>query len=279
VLAVALIVPSAAPAATVIGQTDADVATPPASQCFSINPGAFIDGAQDATLPPNIYAVPGPGVITSWSTLADTAPAASDQGDSLAMRVYSRGAGNVLTPIAESGPITLQVPFLHNTPARIPVHGGEIIGLRIAGYGPDGVSACRRAGAPLNNPGDRVLAAFPAVPVGQPALYTLNAVQTRLDVSAVLEPDADGDGFGDETQDVSIVSVPKKKTKKKKAVFGLAGAGTIQCRLDKQAFTPCATGITFKKLKPRKHTFRVITTGPTGETTPEIAFSWRVTGK
>jgi large repetitive protein len=89
----------------------------------------------------------------------------------------------------------------------------------------------------------------------------------------VLEPDCDGDGFGDETQDSEIFSCddsppdttilkgPQDKTKKKTATFEFSGSDAraiagFECSLDGAAFTACTSPHTVK-VKKGKHTFSV----------------------
>jgi hypothetical protein len=60
--------------------------------------------------------------------------------------------------------------------------------------------------------------------------------------------------------ETEITKKPKNKTGRRKAKFKFeadeAGA-TFECKLDKKAFKPCETPFKTKKLKPRKHKFRV----------------------
>jgi hypothetical protein len=112
----------------------------------------------------------------------------------------------------------------------------------------------------------------------------------RINASATLEPDADGDGFGDETQDncpgtgnpgqddvdadgigdpcddhvlpgATITKGPKDKARKKTATFEFTGTDTravasFQCKLDGAAFAPCTSPHTVN-VKKGKHTFQV----------------------
>ena len=290
VLGLTLALAGAAQAATVLGQASPDSGSP--SGCISTQ----VEWIQERVSGGTPYGVPGPGVITSWTTLADIAGGSSDEGDRVAFRVYSRGTGDIFTPLAESDAVTLDVPFLHTSPTRIPVRGGEFIGVRIVSSGGDNLNTCRRGGAPLDIVVDHALVqSVNPIPIGQAAEYGVDFFGSRIDLSAKLEPDADGDGFGDETQDgctfqatggagcdlsTTISSKPKSKTKSRKAKFEFSGAGgvTFQCRLDKKDFTPCESPKTIKKLKPRKHTFRIQALDPGGNPGEEAVARWRVTG-
>jgi hypothetical protein len=79
---------------------------------------------------------------------------------------------------------------------RIPVAGGDLLGQTT---GPvDGV-ACVKATVPAGDTW-RVLLTDPAV--GTTPTFGAPVAMRRENISAVVEPDADGDGFGDETQDL-----------------------------------------------------------------------------
>ena len=111
------------------------------------------------------------------------------------------------------------------------------------------------------------------------------------------EPDADNDGFGDETQDfcpgvpgpengcppqsktgpdtaspdTAITKRPKDRTKKKPATFEFTSSepgSSFHCVLDgKQEFRPCTSPLTVK-VKRGKHTFQVQATDSAGNTDP-----------
>ena len=174
---------------------------------------------------------------------------------------------------------------------REPVQGGELLGLYLAG-------GCLRASRR-----DRLHG--PHVPGNQaPGSHRrLRAPRPRpqLSVSAVLEPDADDDGYGDETQDcaptdpsrnedctppdTTITKGPKKKTKKKTATFDFTGterAGwsrALECSLDGAEFVPCTSPRTVK-VKKGKHTFSVRAADELNniDATP-ATYSWKVKKK
>jgi len=120
-----------------------------------------------------------------------------------------------------------------------------------------------------------------------------------------LEPDADNDGFGDETQDfcpgvpgpengcppqpepgpdttppdTTITKGPKAKTKKKRATFEFSGSiagATFECSLDDGAFAPCTSPHTLK-VKKGKHSFQVRAKDVAGNVDGSPAtFGWKV---
>ena len=109
------------------------------------------------------------------------------------LKVGRAGADpNAFTVVGDNpaGPSTashVDGPFL----TRIPVSGGDVIGLSTQGAG-----KCAKA----PSPGDTsVFAAGDVRPGGPTAFTPANAV--RLPIEAIVEPDGDNDGFGDLTQD------------------------------------------------------------------------------
>jgi hypothetical protein len=249
-------------AATPVGQTfDPDV--------FTNNPATFFQ----TTSPGNQYAVPSAGVLTSWSFQADVAPPASlkfkvgrqtGAGAAGGIELMVVGEGRAETPVAS------QLNVYSNI--SIPVQAGDLIGY----FAPGGGSGNHfRSPAPGyeaygiggDQPAGSLSTYFPVVP---------NSA-TQLDVAAVLEPDADCDNLGDETQDpsiaagacppgpfVTITERPKDKikTKKKRAKVTFAWTAdepdpTFNCTLDgKQEFKACTSPLTVT-VKKGSHTFEV----------------------
>jgi hypothetical protein len=172
---------------------------------------------------------------------------------------------------------------------RIPVAGGQYIGLRVASGNP----ACRYSGYPLGF--DETAEASPA-PVlgGGPALFATENDGSRLNLAAVLESDDDHDGFGDQSQDGCsenpnrqddcidpVVTLEKGVTKKRNATFAFSSnePGTFECRLDKAKFKPCESPVTFKRLKREKHHFLVRAVDENGNRSFPEHYSWVVRKK
>jgi hypothetical protein len=177
---VALVLPSAALAATDVGVTSTPNATctgTPEGELFSVS---------RATGPSS--AMPHDGVITSWSFVS-AAPV------ELVLRVFrAASAPNSWSVVADGGALqTLVTPGLHTFTTRIPVRRGDIAGLRYNGSG-----TCGNQTGDVN---DRYATrGGTATPVGGIGTF-LQSVTVRIDVAVVLEPDADHDGYGDDTQD------------------------------------------------------------------------------
>jgi hypothetical protein len=83
--------------------------------------------------------------------------------------------------------------------------------------------------------------------------------------------------------DTIIDKGPKRKTKKRKAKFRFSSndsEATFECKLDKKDFEPCTSPKKYKKLKRRKHKFRVRATDAAGnvDQTPD-SLKWTVKRK
>jgi hypothetical protein len=137
------------------------------------------------------YAAPSAGVITSWSHRAPASPAP------LKLKIGRPGGGDVFTIVGESGFETPAPNSLNTFGTQIPVQAGDVIGLYFA-PGAMTVACHRPAGGYANHylPGDQ--------PPGTTASFIPES-GTQFDLSAVLEPDCDSDGLGDETQDPSLL--------------------------------------------------------------------------
>jgi hypothetical protein len=178
IAAIVAAAPGQAGAATQIGETF----TPSGSPCGS-------DRIWLQTFPQGVpYAAPFAGVLTSWSYRA----AASDVPQ-LKFKVARPAGGNDFTIVGEEGPHLPIAGMLNTYPARIPVRGGDVIGLYVGI--PSGLCGRLVSGWGFHRKdGD--------TPPGTTATFSsFPTADFQLDVSATLEPDCDSDGFGDETQD------------------------------------------------------------------------------
>jgi hypothetical protein len=174
-----------ASAATTLGETFV-----PAND---FGPTQHLIGLQ-AQSPGNSYTAPSAGVITSWSFQASFG--AVPQG--LKLKVGHPAGGAAFTIVGESppkDPVSNQLNTF--TDVSIPVQAGDVIGLwpgttvpnahffRTVGGSGGGFEGVTHNGDLAPGETDDFSA-----PAGE-----------QFDVSAKLEPDADHDGFGDETQD------------------------------------------------------------------------------
>jgi hypothetical protein len=179
------LLPSLASASTQLGRTVDN-----AIACGSNNPAAvrWQHAATSAGAPS--YTVPaGGGVITSWSTNPG-----ANSGTSTRLEVVREGS-----PSSVVGESSLQSNIAqHNSaafPTQIAVQAGDRIGIEI---GPTSSVHCA-----TNTPGGDAMYQLPDPGAGN-QFSGSPTVQSSwlLDVSATVEPDADHDGFGDETQDL-----------------------------------------------------------------------------
>jgi hypothetical protein len=171
-VAVAMAAP--AQASTPLGQTF----VPSAHSCPA---GGFT--ILQVTSVSDAYKVPTNGVIVSWSYLAGPNPV------SLGFKVGRSAGGSTYTTIGQDALKTPAANSPNTYLVRIPVLTGDFIGA----YYPD-EGECGDFTAPNSwwrAPHD--------IQTNSTASYVQNP--GRLDLSAVLEADADGDQFGDESQD------------------------------------------------------------------------------
>jgi hypothetical protein len=284
-LGVLALAPSPADAAVTIGETFTPGGT---SDC---NNGFSWIGDPSPAPPAAQYSAPSGGVITSWSF-----EAGATGTPQVRLKVYRpTGVSEEFVTVGRSGH---EHPFnsITNTyETRIPVKQGDLIGI----YGSGSSFPCIR---PLVGFG--VHTQFGDTPLGTTETY-VSIASAQLDVAAQLEPDADGDGFGDETQDqcpadpsvqaaagscpvqpvpdrtppqTALNGVPKKKSKSKKATLSFSSepGATFRCSLDGNSFSDCTSPLSVKAALGR-HSFVVFAKDAAGnvDDSPATA-SWTV---
>lgn len=188
-LAATLILPLAAPgsvrAAVELGSVP--TSAPPAT--CGTSPSTYF---QVSTENPGIapYAAPSNGVIVKFrSAFAGTA------GTPIKWRLWRRSGGNIKSIAVVSS--TVAADGTAQAPARIAAQTGDILG--VGGPGGAGTTLnCAFMAASANTIGGGPTDA--AADVETP-FTAMGGTGIRLNVIATLEPDADGDGWGDETQD------------------------------------------------------------------------------
>jgi hypothetical protein len=254
-IAASMLAPGLAQAATTIGQTSAP---------YTCGGGQFTI-LQEAVAAPPSYAIPaGGGVITSWSLQANSL------GSQFArLKVYRRtGVPSQFTVIGEGNYQALVPSALHTFPTQIPTQEGDVLGLTFnSGTG---------MGCAISSPfGDQIRQAMGDPSVGSTVSFGAPVPGARVNVSAVLEPDCDSDGRGDETQDSSvdcappdtqITKGPQDKTKKRTATFEFSSsepASTFECSLDGSSVTLCTSPHTVT-VKKGLHSFAVRATDAVG---------------
>lgn len=175
-------------AATTVGETGPGTACGGGTVFFQ---GATNGGAS--------YTVPtGGGVITSWSTQAG-----AGAGQSAALKLlrpinatdYTVTGTSSVVPLLESAANTFEV--------RIPVTGEETLGYW---FPPSAIQDCL---INTGNFGDVLRyksGQYPEPGVGDTQTGTVDVHGYRVNIRAEVEPDADGDGYGDESQDLCPTS-------------------------------------------------------------------------
>ena len=171
----ALAAPGGAVAATTVGETFGGLVDCGAStRLQSVSPGGQ-------------YAAPFAGVITQWSFLADGSPPTQ-----MKLKVGRSAGGNDFTIVGESGLSPIAPGILNSFSTRISVIAGDVIGMY-----PSTSGHCAQTGQ------SGYTSVFKSVTDVPPMTTTTFAPESNVknDISALLEADADHDGFGDETQD------------------------------------------------------------------------------
>jgi Ca2+-binding RTX toxin-like protein len=147
-------------------------------------------GVQTA-LPGRVVQAPTNGVIVRWRV--------GDGSGAMTLRVI-RGAGANFTGVARGATVSVtippsppgQPPAVSTFDTRLPVAAGDYLGVDLAA----GASVGYREPA-----GAQLPVFFPPLGDGETRAPSGTGADEGL-VNADLEPDADGDGFGDETQDL-----------------------------------------------------------------------------
>ena len=254
--------------------------------------------------------------FSCWEPTTCTNLDLSVQSDSLApydgvlvrWRVKSDGAGN--------SPITLQVVSwpdstisavaasrpeqvadgINTFPTRLPIASGQHIAVECCEAPGERIFSSGLLGQAFGSQSPALVVGAP--PIGAGALLMTNELLLNADI----EPDADRDGYGDETQDAcpsnaitqaacpprpetSITSSPKKtvrtKGRKARVTFAFASSevnATFRCAMDGSAATTCSSPFR-TKVRRGKHRFEVVAdaAGFTDET-PAV-FNFRVKRK
>ena len=136
------------------------------------------------------YQLPSTGVITHWKFLGVTASTSS-----ISLQVWRRTEGNTFQLVGSSEPRSIK-KGVNTFTADIAAQEGDFIGFHTFGE----IDACafNRGG------GNKPLGASGPNPSPGQQLDFERSDSARLNIQATLEPDADCDGLGDESQDKSI---------------------------------------------------------------------------
>jgi hypothetical protein len=257
-----------ADAATRVGATALEAHAQGAQDCFGST--LFVQAASQGVS----YVIPdGGGVLTSWSAHGFGQPAP------LVLKIVRQSTPDNYLITGSSPTETVAASGSSTFPTRLPVAGGDGIALW--------VPATSLGKAPCNyvtgNAGDVQTSragSFPEPAVGEEFGPTSgDGSGLRLNVSAQLEPDADRDGYGDETQDQcpadaaaqmapcpdraapeTTITRARVNQRKRRAKFRFSSSergSRFECALDGRRFRRCDSPKSYGKLKPGKHRFRV----------------------
>jgi hypothetical protein len=177
----ALALPSASPAAVTIGGEVTGGGT--AFSCPSGNSCTFAQVQASTVGPVQQIHSPIDGVITRWRVVG---------AGSLSLQVLTNDGGTMAAATATSAPATDLTGQPNAT--RLPIAAGQIVGVAMPDTDADAIGAITGA--------NRGLFRFWQPTVEDSDQTAVSGVaDTSLKVNADVEPDMDGDGFGDETQD------------------------------------------------------------------------------
>ena len=184
-MALAVLATPAAWGATTVGQVAPGGVT---NTCGGAT--TFIQNATAAASPS--YVIPaGGGVITSWNTMAN-----STADRKMALKVVRRqSATNFLVIGGDAENADGQ--RVQHLQGPVPVLEGDIL----AAYYSTAGTSCEYPAAVGDNTRYES-GSHPEPPVGTTLATNVQDGNFRVNIAAVLEPDADGDGFGDESQDL-----------------------------------------------------------------------------
>jgi hypothetical protein len=276
VATLALSVPSSALAVVTIGSNL--LATPDNShQC---DPGPCTDAHR--TLPATSQAPGGvlaksDGVVVRWRIKVGT------QTTPVALRVTRPGDSDTRTGAGTGPTVTPAVNQISTFGVQLPIQAGDTVGIDCC------QQATLRAHATMPEASYEFwlprLEDSPTVP-----FFSSPSADTELLVNADIEPDADADGFGDETQDqcptdagkrtecdppeTTITGGAPNKTDKTKVKFKFTSDepdATFECKFDKKPYKACTSPRKVKRLKDGKHKFKVRAIDGAGNVDPSAA--------
>jgi hypothetical protein len=260
-----------AAAATTLGQSGPNLAV-----CSTPTvPAGVLLGAQGAG--GASYVATSSGVLTSFTHVAN-----STAGQVQAIVLADGPATNHKLVAAKSLKVSVTPGTTNTFPIRLPIAAGQRLGL---GYTVSGM-ACAEVGVA----GDRLKGAAPFdADVTNDFVYATTVDNFRPNISAVLEPDADNDGYGDLSQDAcpqsaltqmacpapqtTITKKPKRVRAnprvKVRFVSSVVGS-TFQCSIDGRRFKACTSPYR-KRFKVGHHKLRIRAVSPFGIAEPKPA--------
>jgi hypothetical protein len=196
-LSVALAIAVAATA--LVGANSASAATVFGSGCTAnqITDGAVWVSTSHASTNPLPVVAPISGVITEWTVntnivIESEGKLAGEFPRVLQQRlVVARAEGEVFKVVGESSGGLLNLKGSNTYTSRVPVQAGDYLGIAGSPFA---------AWCDTKDPADTYAAATGGTPVGS-TFRVERSTGLQVPIVARVEPDVDGDGYGDETQD------------------------------------------------------------------------------
>jgi hypothetical protein len=266
-LIVGYLLVAAAPAAASV-TIGSDLAPDPGAStgCSTSNPCTLANLA----LPSGQVSSPIDGVVTSWAVrqAGTGSPARLRVLRPIGMGSFEAINSSTTQMLPASSPVVTKI-----FPAQQPIKAGDIVGLDVDTPNSLAIATAPQMGATAGRWQPPLADGANLSPVTQQN-------NSEFLFNATIEPDCDGDGLGDQTQDPDISSCnpkpkdttppnttigkgPKKvihakgpKTKVKFTFSSTEVGSTFKCKLDKKAFAACTSPKTYK-VKPGKHSFQV----------------------
>lgn len=271
VAAVALGASGEASAATTIGSNLSVPAGASAIDCTGTG-GCTLT---NATLAPSSTAAgglsaPSDGVVVRWRIRIGSSSSA------ITPRILRPTGGATFTGAGTGSAVTPAANQISTFETRLPIKAGDLFGIDQAGSSFNRVAVAGSSYARW---------ASPLLADAGPARSPTSTGALELLINADIEADADGDGYGDETQDAcpsdastqgacpdktapetTITKAPKRKVKKGKVKVAFSSSesgGTFECKLDSGDYKACSSPATFR-VKRGKHSILVRATDAAG---------------
>jgi hypothetical protein len=187
----------AAFAISLLGATSAAAATEVGNRCAASNSAGSSAAVSLANAPgsPLPAVIPDAGVITRWSFSLGF-PGDPEGALTETLKVFRpTGLPQQLQVVGESAPEVVS-NGTRTFPTRIPVKAGDLIGALAELGGETGSVFCK-----TDVPGDTLGFVPGTAPAGSTSAITKEEDGFQNPIVVFVEPDADNDGFGDETQD------------------------------------------------------------------------------
>jgi hypothetical protein len=182
-------------AISLLGATGASAATEAGNRCVgnSAEEDLTLYGVANAPGDPLSATIPVNGVISRWNFNIISIPPGLIAQTLKILR--PTGAPGQFQVIGESS----QEPLsggVNSFSTRIPVHAGDFIGTTGTVEGDNEAVYCI-----TGNPGERLGAIAGNPPLNSTGTSVTEVAEVQVPITVSVEPDADNDGFGDETQD------------------------------------------------------------------------------